>query len=159
MSMHKIPLTELERSGLKSHGLDIGTPSQLSDVFRHGVKFALAAKDAEIAKLRIANEQLCGLGKSMHAELAEQCRLLGIGGSREARLSAQAEEGLREIARLRAENESSKIAYEQSTKACHDLTEKVIPNLRAALNKYSEDEVLCAKDAEIATLRADADTR
>jgi len=64
-----------------------------------------------------------------------------------------------EIARLRAENESSKIAYEQSTKACHDLTEKVIPNLRAALNKYSEDEVLCAKDAEIATLRADADTR
>ena len=41
MSMHKIPLTELERDGLKAHGLDIGTPSQLSDCFRHGVKWAL----------------------------------------------------------------------------------------------------------------------
>jgi len=58
MSMHKIPLTELERSGLKSHGLDIGTPSQLSDVFRHGVKFALAAKDAEIDALQAENERL-----------------------------------------------------------------------------------------------------
>jgi hypothetical protein len=43
MSMHKIPLTELERSGLQHHGLNIGTPSQLSDVFRLGVKHALAA--------------------------------------------------------------------------------------------------------------------
>lgn len=41
MSMHKIPLTELERAGLTAHGLDIGKPSQLSDVFRHGVKWAL----------------------------------------------------------------------------------------------------------------------
>ena len=41
MSMHKIPLTELEHAGLTAHGLDIGKPSQLSDVFRHGVKWAL----------------------------------------------------------------------------------------------------------------------
>ena len=41
MSMHKIPLTPLEHAGLKAHGLDIGTPSQLSDCFRHGVKWAL----------------------------------------------------------------------------------------------------------------------
>ena len=39
MSMHKIPLSELERKGLTKHGLNIGTPSQLSDCFRHGVKW------------------------------------------------------------------------------------------------------------------------
>lgn len=43
MSMHKKPLTPLERAGLEAHGLDIGTPSQLSDVFRQGVAFAIAA--------------------------------------------------------------------------------------------------------------------
>lgn len=41
MSMHRIPLTELERVGLTNHGLPIGNPSQLSDVFRQGVKWAL----------------------------------------------------------------------------------------------------------------------
>ena len=40
MSMHRIPLTELERAGLINHGLDVGKPSQLSDVFRHGMKWA-----------------------------------------------------------------------------------------------------------------------
>lgn len=40
MSMHKTPLTEIERAGLQAHGLDIGTPSQLSDVFRQGVAWA-----------------------------------------------------------------------------------------------------------------------
>lgn len=43
MSMHKIPLTKLEEDGLRAHGLDIGKPSQLSDVFRQGVAWALAA--------------------------------------------------------------------------------------------------------------------
>lgn len=41
MSMHKIPLTELERDGLEKHHLPIGSPSQLSDCFRHGIAFAL----------------------------------------------------------------------------------------------------------------------
>jgi len=40
MSMHKTQLTELERIGLQNHRLPIGTPSQLSDCFRHGVKWA-----------------------------------------------------------------------------------------------------------------------
>ena len=40
MSMHQIPLTDIERAGLKAHGLPIGTPSQISDCFRHGVKWA-----------------------------------------------------------------------------------------------------------------------
>ena len=41
MSMHRIPLTELERAGLINHGLAAGNPSQLSDAFRHGMKWAL----------------------------------------------------------------------------------------------------------------------
>lgn len=41
MSMHKIPLTQLELEGLLSHGLDVGSPSQISDCFRLGVKWAL----------------------------------------------------------------------------------------------------------------------
>ena len=42
MSMHKIPLTPIEESGLRAHGLDIGKPSQLSDAFRQGVRYAIA---------------------------------------------------------------------------------------------------------------------
>ena len=41
MSMHKIPLTLDEREGLQLHGLDIGTPSQLSDVFRQGMAYQI----------------------------------------------------------------------------------------------------------------------
>ena len=40
--MHKVPLTPLEEEGLKAHGLPIGKPSQLSDVFRQGVAWALS---------------------------------------------------------------------------------------------------------------------
>jgi hypothetical protein len=38
--MHKVPLTPIEEDGLIAHRLPIGTPSQLSDVFRHGIAFA-----------------------------------------------------------------------------------------------------------------------
>lgn len=41
MSMHKIELTEIERTGLEAHGLKTDKPSQLSDVFRQGVAWAL----------------------------------------------------------------------------------------------------------------------
>ena len=41
MSMHKIPLTPTEDAGLRAHGLDIGTPSQLSDAFRQGVAWGI----------------------------------------------------------------------------------------------------------------------
>jgi hypothetical protein len=40
MSLHNVPLTEIEESGLKAHGLDIGVPSQLSDAFRLGIAWA-----------------------------------------------------------------------------------------------------------------------
>lgn len=39
MSMHKVPLSPLEEEGLKKHHLKIGTPSQLSDTFRLGMKW------------------------------------------------------------------------------------------------------------------------
>jgi hypothetical protein len=44
VSNHKTPLTDLERKGLEAHGLGrhIGQPSQLADVFRQGVAWALA---------------------------------------------------------------------------------------------------------------------
>jgi hypothetical protein len=44
MSNHKTPLTKLEKDGLIAHGLGryIGKPSQLADVFRQGVAWALA---------------------------------------------------------------------------------------------------------------------
>lgn len=51
MSMHKIPLTQIEEEGLRSHGLARGTPSQLSDVFRQGMAWAqrVATEEAAVA--------------------------------------------------------------------------------------------------------------
>lgn len=43
MSMHKTPLTELERSGLVAHGLVCDAPSQLSDAFRLGMAWSQRA--------------------------------------------------------------------------------------------------------------------
>ena len=55
MSMHKIPLSEMELEGLTKHGLDIGAPSQLSDAFRLGMAFALEkVKDIQLG-FRIVN--------------------------------------------------------------------------------------------------------
>jgi len=41
MSMHNIPPTPLQESGLIAHRLPVGTPSQLSDAFRLGVQWAV----------------------------------------------------------------------------------------------------------------------
>jgi len=46
MSMHKIPVTSIEEAGLRAHGLPVGTPSQLSDVFRQGMAWALQQQPA-----------------------------------------------------------------------------------------------------------------
>jgi hypothetical protein len=56
MSMHKIPLTKLERKGLIAHGLDVGTPSQLSDCFRHGYRW----NDSQLKELKSAWLELIG---------------------------------------------------------------------------------------------------
>lgn len=47
MSSHKIPLTDLERSGLIAHGFEssIGRPSQVVDIFRQGIAWALMSED------------------------------------------------------------------------------------------------------------------
>ena len=52
MSNHKTPVTELERKGLVAHGLGrcIGKPSQLADVFRQGVAWALLKQDKPDAR-------------------------------------------------------------------------------------------------------------
>lgn len=49
MSMHKKPLTDIERDGLKKHGLAIDKPSMLSDAFRLGVAWALAQQGEPVA--------------------------------------------------------------------------------------------------------------
>lgn len=59
MSMHKVPLTKLERDGLEAHHLAIDTPSQLSDCFRLGVQWAVKREQE-----RLDNElymELCQL--------------------------------------------------------------------------------------------------
>lgn len=48
MSMHKKPLTPVEHDGLTAHGLDIGTPSQLSDAFRQGVAWGIESEKEKI---------------------------------------------------------------------------------------------------------------
>ena len=55
MSVHRIPLTELERAGLINYGLAVGKPSQLSDVFRHGMKWAI---DNSVIKWISVDDQL-----------------------------------------------------------------------------------------------------
>lgn len=40
MSMHKLPLSPHQEAGLRSHGLPVGTPSQLSDAFLLGMAWA-----------------------------------------------------------------------------------------------------------------------
>lgn len=54
MSMHNIPLTEIEEAGLREHGLNIGVPSQTSDAFRQGVAWGLksAREKARLEVLR-----------------------------------------------------------------------------------------------------------
>jgi hypothetical protein len=55
MSMHKILLTKLELTGLIAHGLEVNKPSQLSDVFRQGVAWAIAENNTELNKLNHKN--------------------------------------------------------------------------------------------------------
>lgn len=70
MSMHKKPLTEVERSGLEAHGLPIGAPSQCSDSFRNGVAWVQQriaelererdALAAHAERLEDAGDAMCG---------------------------------------------------------------------------------------------------
>jgi hypothetical protein len=47
--MHNIPLTEMEYRGLREHGLETDGPSQLSDAFRQGIRYALANMNKQSA--------------------------------------------------------------------------------------------------------------
>ena len=70
MSMHKTPLTPTEEAGLRAHGLDIGTPSQLSDAFRQGLAWGRNA-GAELCDRVFAKRDL--QGNHAAADCAEFC--------------------------------------------------------------------------------------
>lgn len=134
MSMHRIPLTEVEEYGLRAHGLDIGTPSQLSDAFRQGLKYGQLDSNSEIAELKRqleeANEQ---------ADIHRQWNLGYMKSNethREALLAALARE-----ARLREALECYRVNghYEQSYNlACSALA---LPHDDTALKEYIEKTI------------------
>lgn len=70
MSMHKIPLTELEKQGLIEHGLSIDSPSQLSDSFRLGVQFA--TKNFNNTVMQLSKEKRA-LQAKIDALMLEHC--------------------------------------------------------------------------------------
>lgn len=100
MSMHKKPLTPLEEEGLRLHGLDIGTPSQLSDVFRHGIAWALSQDqsapkpvqgEAAMRKRFDQIEREIMEGKHTAASVFTQMRTAAHGGANTAAAKPDAE--------------------------------------------------------------------
>ena len=73
--MHKKPLTELERQGLRLHGLDIGTPSQLSDCFRLGVAWASEQLEQKLAEAEKQLKSIAHIGTENDTLVN---RLLGV---------------------------------------------------------------------------------
>ncbi len=72
MSDHDVQLTELEKSGLQKHGLPVGVPSQLSDAFRHGVKWAGKENDRLQSELTAAkSESLQAIANKICGEAPE----------------------------------------------------------------------------------------
>lgn len=76
MSMHKIPLTQIEEDGLRAHGLDIGTPSQLSDVFRKGI--ACGQNAETIRSLQAENERLRKGLEAVESLIGESSGVAGL---------------------------------------------------------------------------------
>lgn len=70
MSMHKIPLTDLEHEGLIKHHLPIGKPSQLSDCFRAGVQWAIRYFNNDIIEFHKRN---CALQAKIDSLMLEFC--------------------------------------------------------------------------------------
>tara|TARA_R110000764_G_scaffold40882_2_gene91461 strand:+ start:3019 stop:3387 length:369 start_codon:yes stop_codon:yes gene_type:complete len=68
--MHKILLTKLELTGLIAHGLEVNKPSQLSDVFRQGVAWAIAENNTELNKLNHKNHMLQNRIDELEAKVA-----------------------------------------------------------------------------------------
>lgn len=70
MSMHKIPLTEIEREGLIKHHLPVDQPSQGSDCFRLGVQWALREFNKDIIEF---NKEKSALQAKIDALMLEFC--------------------------------------------------------------------------------------
>lgn len=77
MSMHKEPLTSMEREGLVKHGLPIAAPSQLSDSFRLGIRWALKSGYADHSHKCRA----CGLAYTPPEGASEDCPVCGSDGT------------------------------------------------------------------------------
>lgn len=78
MSMHKKPLTPLEEAGLRSHGLEVGKPSQLSDAFRQGVAWVKVGLDEALAEVeRLKNEGVNKILEASDEQIQALCRLEG----------------------------------------------------------------------------------
>lgn len=70
MGMHNIELTDLEREGLEQFRLPVGVPSQLSNCFRTGVRFAVNKINKDIVDLAKRN---CALQAKIDALMLEFC--------------------------------------------------------------------------------------
>ena len=68
MSMHKKPLTELERRGLEAHGLNVGMPSLISNAFQWGVAWALEQTPSN-SRLAQSNLALSARVEALEREL------------------------------------------------------------------------------------------
>ena len=94
MSMHNIPLTDVEREGLKNHGFgrDIGKPSQLADCFRQGVKWG---QDQEMSRLHAENEALQAGYDAARLEIASlQAKLAAFDSASAVRHDITAQQGV-----------------------------------------------------------------
>lgn len=101
MSNHKTPLTKLEKDGLIAHGLGrhIGKPSQLADVFRQGVAWALAHHPAPTHQPVLVRD----LAEILGATVPEVCDALAeCGGPRlSTNMAVSGEEALAVAAKLK----------------------------------------------------------
>ena len=73
MSMHKKVKSEMELAGLESAGLSANIPSQLSDSFILGVKYAVSQYDELVRE----NEELklaLGIASAFPVKVSMQCR-------------------------------------------------------------------------------------
>lgn len=80
MSMHTTALTKDEEEGLRLHGLPVGQPSQLSDAFRLGMKWASRKREASDGWIPWAGNQSMPvqIGTIVDVEYRDGHRAYGI---------------------------------------------------------------------------------
>lgn len=73
MSDHKKPLTLIEETGIILHGFgcDIGKPSLIVDVFRHGIAWGQSSVKEQIAEAKRSVEHDMQYDDELRARLSE----------------------------------------------------------------------------------------